>query len=110
MLIGEAAHSFPPIGAQGLNLGFRDVAALRRILVRYSADPGSQQALDSYHRARESDVRTRTIAVDLLNRSLLSDFLPLQAARGLALSVVSNIPAVRRALMQQGIADRRARL
>jgi 2-octaprenyl-6-methoxyphenol hydroxylase len=107
VLIGEAAHSFPPIGAQGLNLGFRDVTALRRLLARYRADPGAADALESYHRARQGDVRTRTIAIDLLNRSLLTDFLPLQAARGFALALVSNIPTARRALMQQGLADTR---
>ncbi len=40
VLVGEAAHLFPPIGAQGLNLGFRDVRALRHVLVRHAADPG----------------------------------------------------------------------
>ena len=34
VLVGEAAHVFPPIGAQGLNLGLRDVMALSRCLQR----------------------------------------------------------------------------
>ena len=108
-LVGEAAHLFPPIGAQGLNLGFRDVRALWHVLVRHPADPGSPGALQAYHEARQEDVRTRTFAVDLLNRSLLTDFLPVQIARGLSLALVSSVPILRRALMRQGMAVGAAR-
>jgi 2-octaprenyl-6-methoxyphenol hydroxylase len=104
ILVGEAAHLFPPIGAQGLNLGLRDVAALSRIFGRFRADPGEPAALAEYDAARRADVRTRTLAVDLLNRSLLTDFLPVQAARGVGLAMAASIPALRRALMRQGLA------
>jgi 2-octaprenyl-6-methoxyphenol hydroxylase len=104
VLAGEAAHVFPPIGAQGLNLGFRDIAALRHVLARHFRDPGEPAALASYHAARQADVRMRTLAVDLLNRSLLTDFLPVQAARGIGIAVISALPVLRRALMRQGLA------
>jgi len=104
VLVGEAAHTFPPIGAQGLNLGFRDVAALRQILSRYRTDPGAPAALDAYHGHRQADVRSRTLAVDWLNRSLLTDFLPVQAARAFGLSAAASVPPLRRALMRQGLA------
>jgi 2-octaprenyl-6-methoxyphenol hydroxylase len=107
VLVGEAAHVFPPIGAQGLNLGFRDVAALRRVLARFRGDPGAPDALQAYHAARQGDVRSRTLAVDLLNRSLLTDFLPVQAVRGLALGLASSVPLIRRALIRQGLASGR---
>jgi 2-octaprenyl-6-methoxyphenol hydroxylase len=103
VLVGEAAHQFPPIGAQGLNLGFRDVAALRRVLSRYRDDPGSPPAIAAYHRARQADVRSRMLAVELLNRSLLTDFLPAQAVRGLAFAAAAAVPVVRHALMRQGL-------
>ncbi|MDQ3559933.1 MAG: UbiH/UbiF family hydroxylase [Pseudomonadota bacterium] len=105
ILVGEAAHRFPPIGAQGLNLGFRDVAALGRVLSRHRGDPGSPAAVDSYHAARQSDVRGRALAVDLLNRSVLTDFLPVQAARGIGLALASSVPVLRRALMRRGLAE-----
>jgi 2-octaprenyl-6-methoxyphenol hydroxylase len=105
VLVGEAAHLFPPIGAQGLNLGFRDIAALRRVLTRHHSDPGAPAALAAYHAARQADIRTRTIAVDLLNRSLLTDFLPMQAVRGVGLALASSVPVLRRALMRQGLAS-----
>lgn len=103
-LIGEAAHVFPPIGAQGLNLGLRDVAALRGA-VRDSADPGSAQAMAAYDAARRSDVRLRTGAVDALNRTLLTDLLPADLLRGAGLLALSRIGPLRRFAMRQGLGD-----
>ena len=52
---------------------------------------------------RRADVTSRTVAVDLLNRSLLSDFLPLQGARGLGLYLLDRIGPLRRAVMREGV-------
>ncbi len=104
MLVGEAAHVFPPIGAQGLNLGYRDVAALADVLADAQADPGSDAALAAFDRARRLDVLSRTAAVDALNRTLLSGFLPAQALRGLGLYLVDRVPALRQFAMRQGLA------
>jgi 2-octaprenyl-6-methoxyphenol hydroxylase len=102
-LVGEAAHLFPPIGAQGLNLGYRDVAALGETLAR--SDPGDAARLAAYERMRRTDVLTRTAAVDALNRTLLSGFLPVQGMRGLGLFLLDRVPALRRAVMRQGVAE-----
>ncbi len=104
MLAGEAAHLFPPIGAQGLNLGYRDVAALGDVLADPAADPGRPQALAAYDRARRGDVLGRTAAVDALNRTLLSDLLPVQALRGAGLFLLDRLPPLRRMAMRQGVA------
>lgn len=111
-LIGEAAHVFPPIGAQGLNLGFRDVATLGEVLVaarRRGEDIGAPSVLAAYERARRPDIASRTTAVDLLNRSLLSDLLPVQLLRGLGLYLAGRVPPLRRFLMREGIAPTMAR-
>jgi 2-octaprenyl-6-methoxyphenol hydroxylase len=100
-LVGEAAHAFPPIGAQGLNLGLRDVAAL--VNAAEAADPGAADGLATYDRSRASDVRTRTGAVDALNRSLLSDLLPVDFARGLGLLALDSFAPLRRFVMRQGL-------
>lgn len=102
-LIGEAAHVFPPIGAQGLNLGLRDVAALREAL-RGADDPGSDDAMTAYDAARQSDVRLRTGAVDALNRTLLTDLMPADLLRGAGLLALSRIGPLRRFVMRQGLA------
>lgn len=104
VLVGEAAHLFPPIGAQGLNLGYRDVAALGDVLPRPGHDPGAAPHLAAYERARRADVLSRTAAVDALNRTLLTGFLPVQALRGFGLFLLDRVPALRQAVMRQGIA------
>lgn len=101
-LAGEAAHVLPPIGAQGLNLGFRDVAALMRCLGALG-DPGAADGLAAYESARRADVLTRTFAADMLNRSLISSLLPMQMARGLGLAGLALLPPLRRAAMRQGM-------
>lgn len=103
MLVGEAAHIFPPIGAQGLNLGLRDVKAFERVIRRHADDPGSERALAAYQAARRSDVISRTYAVDLFNRSLLSPFLPAHFMRNTGLAVAANVPVLRQLLMRQGL-------
>jgi 2-octaprenyl-6-methoxyphenol hydroxylase len=106
-LIGEAAHVIPPIGAQGLNLGLRDAATMAELVVaahRDGDDVGADHLTDRYDRMRQADVGSRTLAVDLLNRSLLTDFLPLQGARGLGLFLMERIGPLRRAVMREGVA------
>lgn len=106
-LIGEAGHVLPPIGAQGLNLGVRDAATLAELAAETADnDPGSDALLSEYDRRRASDVRGRTRFVDFANRSLMSDFLPLHAARGLGLYLANQSGIVRRALMRQGLGPR----
>ena len=106
-LIGEAAHVMPPLGAQGLNLSLRDAATIGELVAaahRAGDDVGSDALLADYERRRRSDIGTRTFAVDLLNRSLLTDFLPVQALRGFGLYVMDQIAPLRRAVMREGIA------
>jgi 2-octaprenyl-6-methoxyphenol hydroxylase len=105
-LVGEAAHVVPPIGAQGLNLGLRDAATIAEIVAsaqREKSDVGSPSVLARYQAQRRADVMSRTAAVDLLNRSLLTDFIPAQGARGLSLYLVDRVGPLRRALMREGV-------
>jgi len=102
-LIGEAAHVFPPIGAQGLNLSLRDILALSDILCTRADQPIPGSAGDNFDRKRRVDIISRTTSVDLLNRSLLSDFLPMQMLRAAGLHVLSAIAPLRNIVMREGI-------
>lgn len=105
-LIGEAAHVVPPIGAQGLNLGFRDGAALADAVadaLSQGRDPGSDAVLSQFRAARRMDVLSRTLAIDLLNRTLLSNLLPAQALRGAGLFALNTIKPLRRFVMREGL-------
>lgn len=102
-LVGEAAHVFPPIGAQGLNLGLRDVEDLRAAALADPADPGSEKAMSAYDRARRPDIIARTGAVDALNRTLLSSLLPAQMARAAGLAMLDIAPPLRTVFMREGM-------
>ncbi|MEO0799151.1 MAG: FAD-dependent monooxygenase [Pseudomonadota bacterium] len=105
-LIGEAGHAFPPIGAQGLNLGLRDAddaaTMISQTLVD-GGDPGASAITQRYHRRRWLDVQARTQGVDLFNRSLTGDIAGLALARGAGLHALRAVPGLRRFLMRQGM-------
>jgi 2-octaprenyl-6-methoxyphenol hydroxylase len=106
-LVGEAAHVLPPIGAQGLNMGMRDaadVADVVRDALTAGQDPGSPAVLSRYTAMRRPDVMSRTFAIDLANRSLLSAFLPMQSLRAAGLHLIGSFGPLRRLAMREGLA------
>jgi 2-octaprenyl-6-methoxyphenol hydroxylase len=70
-LVGDSAHAIHPIAGQGLNLGFRDAAALAQVLVegaRLGLDLGDRQLLGRYQRWRSLDTLMVAMATDGLTR------------------------------------------
>jgi 2-octaprenyl-6-methoxyphenol hydroxylase len=105
-LVGEAGHVLPPIGAQGLNLGLRDAAALAECIAdarNRGEDIGGEATMEAYHRARASDVLVRSVSIDLLNRSLLTGFLPADALRGVGLHLLAAFGPLRKLSMHAGM-------
>ncbi len=105
-LIGEAAHVVPPIGAQGLNLGFRDAAWLAhsvKLAIRNGEDIGGDVVMRAYSASRQPDVFLRSTMVDLLNRSLIAGFAPMHLARRAGLLAVATVPWLRRLAMEGGV-------
>ena len=105
-LIAEAAHGLHPIGAQGLNLSLRDVAALAEEVVdawRVGLDIGAEDLLAAYERRRRPDAVARLYATDLLNRATATDSLLLHAARGLGLRLLDAAGPLKSALIRQGM-------
>jgi 2-octaprenyl-6-methoxyphenol hydroxylase len=106
-LVGEAAHVLPPIGAQGLNMGLRDavdIADVVRESLTLGEDPGAPAALNRYASARRADVVSRTFAIDIANRSLLSAFVPMQTLRAAGLHLIGSFGPLRRLAMREGLA------
>lgn len=107
ILIGEAAHVVPPIGAQGLNLSLRDAAQAAELMAG-ADDPGSGGILESYNRLRRRDVQPRQQMIDLMNRSLLSGNAVMAAGRAMGLTMIAAIAPLRRAVMARGLAPQTA--
>jgi 2-octaprenyl-6-methoxyphenol hydroxylase len=98
-LIGDAAHGVHPLAGQGLNLAFRDVAALTEVVsdaVRLGFDPGDALALARYERWRRFDSVVSAATFDGLNRLFASDATLLRSARDLGLGIVDRMPALKR--------------
>lgn len=102
-LVGEAAHVFPPIGAQGLNLGIRDIQQLIEIASLNRSDPGSTDALSAYDAKRRPDILARSGAVSLLNQSLLSNIIPAQLLRSAGLGILGSFAPLRTLFMREGL-------
>lgn len=102
VLVAEAAHAFPPIGAQGFNLSLRDVETLARLCAR-ADDPGDARLLAGYARRRAPDILARMAGVDLLNRSVRSAARPVRDLRRAGLSLLGNTPPLRRLAMRIGM-------
>jgi 2-octaprenyl-6-methoxyphenol hydroxylase len=102
ILIGEAAHVVPPIGAQGLNMSLRD-AAFAADLILASKDAGSDGVMAEYNAVRRAEVLPRQQLIDLMNKSLLLGLLPLEGARATSLAALHHIGPLKRLVMQHGL-------
>lgn len=103
-LVGDSAHAIHPIAGQGLNLGFRDVAALTQVLVegsRLGLDLGDQQLLDRYQRWRSLDALSVAFATDSLTRIYAIPGLGASAIRRLGMNLVGRISPLRNRLMSE---------
>lgn len=102
-LLAEAAHVFPPIGAQGLNTSLTDVRALLDLATRHTADLGGGAMLTAFAKARERDIRARSRVIDLYNRLCRNDAAPASQLRDLGLSLVHDVPQLRTSVMRAGM-------
>jgi len=103
-LVGDAAHAIHPIAGQGLNLGFRDVAALTQVLVegaRLGLDLGDRQLLDRYQRWRSIDALSVAFATDSLTRIYGIPGEAASAIRRFGMGLVGRISPLRDRLMNE---------
>lgn len=103
LLVGEAGHAFPPIGAQGLNLGLRDIEQAIAALAEAGGPANAETAARRYDSQRRVDVSSRTFGVDLLNRALLTSFLPAQLLRAGGLAALDSIRPLKLLAMREGM-------
>ena len=110
-LAGDAAHGIHPIAGQGLNLGFKDAAALAETVVeadRLGQDIGALDVLQRYERWRRFDTVQMGVTTDVLNRLFSNDFGPLRALRDIGLGLVDRAPRLKEFLHPPGVRTDRA--
>jgi 2-octaprenyl-6-methoxyphenol hydroxylase len=103
-LVGDAAHAIHPIAGQGLNLGFRDVAALAEVLVegsRLGLDLGDPILVDRYQRWRSLDALSVAFATDSLTRVYGIPGATASAIRRFGMGLVGRISPLRNRLMSE---------
>ena len=103
-LVGDAGHAIHPIAGQGLNLGFRDVAALAEVLVegaRVGLDLGEKQLLDRYQRWRSLDALSVAFATDSLTRIYGIPGRTASAVRRFGMGLIERISPIRDRLMSE---------
>ena len=109
-LVGDAAHGIHPIAGQGLNLGFRDVLALSRLVIAAvgaGTDPGAPELLREYQRARRGANLVMLGATDALDRLFSTDNPALRLARDLGIAAVHRLPPLKRRFMRQAMGEGR---
>jgi 2-octaprenyl-6-methoxyphenol hydroxylase len=97
-LAGDAAHGIHPISGQGLNLGFKDVAALAETIVdadRLGLDIGDLNVLERYQTWRRFDTFRMGVTTDVLNRMFSNDITPLRVLRDVGLGMVDRLPGLK---------------
>ncbi len=103
-LVGDAAHAIHPIAGQGLNLGFRDVAALAQVLVkgaRLGLDLGDRQLLDRYQRWRSLDALSVAFATDSLTRVYGIPGKTASAVRRFGMGMINRLSPIKNRLMSE---------
>jgi 2-octaprenyl-6-methoxyphenol hydroxylase len=103
-LVGDSAHAIHPIAGQGLNLGFRDAAALAQVLVegsRLGLDLGDSQLLGRYQRWRSLDALSVAFATDTLTKLYAVPGKSASAIRRLGMGLVGRLSPLRDRLMSE---------
>uniref|UniRef100_H2ZD70 FAD-binding domain-containing protein n=1 Tax=Ciona savignyi TaxID=51511 RepID=H2ZD70_CIOSA len=102
--IGDAVHRIHPLAGQGVNLGFRDVQGLLKVIenAKYNGqDAGSLSVLLGYESSRQLGNLPIVMAVDVLKRLYSSDFEPLVALRTIGSTIFNKLDPIKRRVIEQ---------
>ncbi|MBC2883864.1 ubiquinone biosynthesis hydroxylase [Ochrobactrum sp. CM-21-5] len=103
-LVGDAAHRIHPIAGQGLNLGFRDAAAVAEVIVetdRLGLDIGSFAALERYQSWRRFDTVQMGVTTDVLTRLFSNNNPAVRSIRDIGLGLVDRMPSLKSFFIKQ---------
>jgi len=106
-LIGDAAHAIHPLSGHGINLGYRDAAALARVLAEKPApmDCGDLSLLRRYERSRKEEVIALQGVTDSLQRLFTPGWQPLSLLRNVGLNLTNRLPVLKDVLIRYALAS-----
>ena len=102
VLVAEAAHVMPPIGAQGLNTSLDDIEVLAQ-MIEGKEDPGAAHLLTRYEIRQHPKTVAKVMGIDILNRAARTESQPLRDLRRLGLSAISRIGPLRQLAIRAGL-------
>ena len=106
VLVGNAAQTVHPLGAQGFNLGLRDALTLAELLGEAGRDPGDEAIRAEYTRRRAPDREATTSFSDDLVHLMGNDFMPLGVLRSLGFAALDRIAPLKRRIALRGMGFR----
>ena len=105
-LAGDAAHNVHPLAGQGVNLGFRDVRELVKVLSARvpGQDCGDRQLLRRYERARREDIATMELGTDGLQKLFAARSVWISGVRNSGMAAVDHLPFLKNLLIRHAAA------
>lgn len=106
VLVGNAAQTLHPIGAQGFNLGLRDALTLAELLIERGGDAGAAELLTEYAQRRREDREGTAAQSDALVRWTANESPPLKLLRSVGLLALDRVPSLQAAMVRRGMGFR----
>ena len=103
VLVGDAAHTINPLAGQGVNLGFKDVAAMLQLFEQADSLANTQMLLARYQQKRHSDNLVMQTAMDVFYKGFSNDFAPIKLLRNFALEAIERSGPVKTQILKYAI-------
>lgn len=101
VLVGDSAHTINPLAGQGVNLGFKDVAALLDITAEQ--DELTTDSLRKYERCRRGDNLLMQSGMDFFYKTFSNDLMPLKVVRNAVLKVAENSGPIKQQVLKYAL-------